>query len=44
MVYWAQIVSIFVIALIIALGSLLGVMYAQGVGVFHPTAPEMFGL
>lgn len=35
--YWLQISSIFIIAFIIAAGSLLGMMYAQGVGIFHPT-------
>src|SRR3989344_3728381 len=41
-VYWIQISSIFVIALIIAAMSLIGVMYAEGVGIFHPSSPELF--
>jgi len=38
--YWVQICSIFVIALVIATASLLGVMYAEGVGIFHPSSPS----
>lgn len=40
--YWIQVVSIFVIAMMIAIASLLGVMYAEGVGVFHPSSSELF--
>ncbi len=42
--YWIQIVSIFVIAVMIAMVSLLGIMYNQKVGVFHPSSPKMFNL
>lgn len=39
MAYWVQVFSIFLIAIIIAAAALLGVMYAEGVGVFHPSSP-----
>lgn len=35
--YWVQISSIFVIAALIAAGTLFGLMYAEGVGIFHPS-------
>src|SRR3989338_4378364 len=40
--YWAQVSSIFVIAFVIAAASLLGVMYAQGVGIFHTSSSSHF--